>query len=301
MAVFPIKQGGTGADYASNSTPKFIPQIWSSKLVEKFYKATVFGEIANTDYEGEIKNQGDTVIIRTRPTLKVQDYQKGMDLVYEAPTSEAVELQIKYGKYFAFEVKLVDKVQSDLNLMNEFSTDGAEQMKIAIDADVLKGYIDDIEKNAAAKNGINLGAKDVTKADIIDFIVDLGTALDKNNIPAQGRWIVIPPEIAGLIKKSDLKDASLAGDDTSIARNGRLGMIDRFTLYLSNNLPAGAAKGSTKILFGHKAGITFASQITAMEKLPNPKDFGQYVRSLQVFGFMVLNYEAVGTADVTVK
>ena len=28
----------------------FIPEIWSGKLVEKFYDATVFGDIANTDY-----------------------------------------------------------------------------------------------------------------------------------------------------------------------------------------------------------------------------------------------------------
>ncbi len=33
----------------------FIPQIWSGKLVEKFYAATVLAAISNTDYEGEIK------------------------------------------------------------------------------------------------------------------------------------------------------------------------------------------------------------------------------------------------------
>ena len=47
----------------------FIPQIWSGKLVEKFYAATVLAAISNTDYEGEIKNFGDTVNIRTRPTI----------------------------------------------------------------------------------------------------------------------------------------------------------------------------------------------------------------------------------------
>jgi len=36
-------------DYSSDSASKFIPALWAGKLVEKFYPATVFGEIANTD------------------------------------------------------------------------------------------------------------------------------------------------------------------------------------------------------------------------------------------------------------
>ena len=47
----------------------FIPEIWSGKLLEKFYAATILAAIANTDYEGEIKSKGDTVHIRTRPTI----------------------------------------------------------------------------------------------------------------------------------------------------------------------------------------------------------------------------------------
>ena len=43
----------------------FIPSIWSGKLNAKFYATTVFGEIANTSYEGEIKNIGDKVVINT--------------------------------------------------------------------------------------------------------------------------------------------------------------------------------------------------------------------------------------------
>ena len=30
----------------------YIPEIWSGSLIEKFYKASVFSDISNTDYEG---------------------------------------------------------------------------------------------------------------------------------------------------------------------------------------------------------------------------------------------------------
>ena len=55
----------------------FIPEIWSGKLIEKFYASTVLAAISNTDYEGEIKNQGDKVHIRTKPTITIHDYLAG--------------------------------------------------------------------------------------------------------------------------------------------------------------------------------------------------------------------------------
>ena len=34
-------------------TGTFIPEIWSGKLLVKFYAETVMSQIANTDYEGK--------------------------------------------------------------------------------------------------------------------------------------------------------------------------------------------------------------------------------------------------------
>lgn len=307
---FPV--GGSAKNYSAsgaNNTSKFIPEIWSGKLVEKFYKTTVFGDIANTDYEGEISSYGDKVYIRTVPDLTVSNYTKGGGLTYENPESANVELLIDKGKYFAFNLYDVDKYQSDLNLMNTFSEDGSEQIKIAVDTDVLGTVFSSAAAaNAGATAGlisgnINLGNNTtplaVTKTNVLDVLVDFGTVLDEQNVPESNRWVVLPPRMAAAIKKSDLKDASLAGDGTSILRNGRLGMIDRFTIYSSNNLSQTEAT-EYDIIFGHKSAITFAGQITAMEDMPNPNDFGQLVRSLFVYGFSVIKPEAMGHAVCTV-
>jgi len=40
-------------DYSSAGTSKFIPEIWSTKLIEKWYDATVLTHISNTNYEGK--------------------------------------------------------------------------------------------------------------------------------------------------------------------------------------------------------------------------------------------------------
>ena len=88
---------------AAPATPQysgnFIPEIWSAKLLVKFYAATVLAAISNTDYEGEVKNMGDKVIIRTTPTITIRDYAKGQTLTIERPESDPIEMEIDKAKY----------------------------------------------------------------------------------------------------------------------------------------------------------------------------------------------------------
>lgn len=137
-------------------------------------------------------------------------------------------------KYYAFIDDYIQSVQSNIELINESSADAAENVKIAVDGDVLGNIYTDVHPD----NKIDGGGTGVVvdKSNVLDYIVDMGTLLDEKNIPESGRWLVLPPWVCGMIKKSELKDASLAGDGISIMRNGRLGIIDRFTLYCSNNL-----------------------------------------------------------------
>ena len=291
---------------ASDSASGFIPEIWSGKMVEKLYLSTVFGEICNTDYEGEIKNQGDTVKIRTTPSITIRDYEIGGNLNYENPTSEKIDLNIDKAKYFAFKCNDVDAYQSDLKLMDDWSNDAGEQMKIVLDSDVLSTvYAEAAAENSGATAGAisgsyNLGATGapvtITKADVIDYIVDCGTVLDEQNVPETDRWILLPSWMCGMLKKSDLRDASITGDSESIVRNGRVGRIDRFTVYKTNNLSTvvDGTDNVTNIIFGHKKAITWASQMTNMEDLANPNDFGRLVRGLNVYGFKVIDDNAIG-------
>jgi hypothetical protein len=308
--TYPVAPGA--ANYSGN----FIPEIWSAKLIENFYDATVLAAISNTDYEGEIKSMGDTVNIRTSPELTIRPYQKGMTLTVERPDKPKIQLLIDQGEYFAAIEDDVDKVQADINLMDTWSKDASEKMKIRIDDNVLTGMLPDISAlNRGATAGrisgnINLGAtgsalaltKDGASStkSVTEFIVDMGTVLDEANCPDSDRFLVIPAWMAGLIKKSDLKDASLSGDATSILRNGRLGMIDRFTLYVSHNLNSVVDGGNKcfNVVAGTKMGLTFASQMTEMESLRAESTFGNIIRGLQVYGYKVVKPEALSVGYV---
>jgi len=302
MAKFAVSPGRP--DYSGN----FIPEIWSGKLIENFYDATVLSAISNTDYEGEIRQMGDTVNIRTTPEITIKTYVKGQTLAVENPDKAKMQLVIDKGEYFACVEDDVDQVQSDIALMDQWSKDASERMKIKIDQRVLTDMLTDVSalnkgQTAGAISGnIDLGVagtpEALTKSNVIDLLINMGTVLDEANSPEQDRFVIIPAKMAGLIKQSDLKDASITGDGSSPLRNGRLGMIDRFTVYVSHNLKK-TSGGEFSVIGGHKMGFTFASQMTNMETIRSETTFGNIIRGLQVYGYKVTKPEALATAIVT--
>jgi len=320
------------AVYPANSSPStfqstgFIPEIWSGKLIEKFYDSTVLAAISNTDYEGEIKAFGNKVKIRTKPTVAIHDYSADQELLTDRPPGNVIELLIDKGKYWNVMLDDVMRVQSDLNVLSMWADDAAEQMKITIDRSVLLGMLGTAHaSNRGATAGvstasINLGvtgaplnlvannpvaAAPASEVDILDAILRLGQVLDEQNIPETGRWLVIPPWAATLIKRSELRQAYLSGDAVSMLRNGRIGMVDRFTIYTSNLLPKGVitgppalAAGETVFYAGHPHALTFASQMTNMEIIRSERSFGDFQRGLQVYGWKVIAPEALAQAVV---
>lgn len=314
-AIYPT--GGTGNAFQTNG---FIPEIWSGKLVEKFYASTVLAAISNTDYEGEIRNQGDRVKIRTKPTITIRDYLADGTLALERPEGSNVELYIGNGKYFNTILDDVMDVQSDLNALSIWSDDAAQQLKIKVDTDVLggiKGAMVSANRGTTAgaiTSSINLGATTTPitvvarspsagQVEILDALLRLGQVLDEQNIPEEGRWVVMPVWAIAMLKFSDLRQAYLTGDNMSPLRNGKVGMVDRFTIYGSNLLPQGTAGGlaSGEYVFyaGHAHGLTFASQISKVETLRSELTFGTILRGLQVYGYQVVDGKALAQAVVT--
>ncbi len=297
-------------EYGPGGTVNFNPEIYSGKLIEKFYKTTVFGEIATTDYEGDIAGFGAQVKIRTVPDITVSDYVIGAGLTAQYPARNAVTLAIDKAKSFNVALNTVDSRQSDLDLADIFANDGSINLKIAADADMLSAIPALVSaQNAGAAAGadsasINLGTAaapvQITAATVIAQIVGWGQVLDEQNVSDEGRWVVLPPWVIALIKQSDLRIASLAGDGVSILRNGKVGMIDRFTVYMSRNV----LKQTTPVagfhaVFGHSAGLAFAAQIVEAQLIDNPSDFGFLTRGLMVYGYQVIEPKYIGRAIIT--
>ena len=322
-----------GAGYNTNPSYSgtFIPSIWSSKLNVKFYAASVFADICNRNWEGDISNIGDKVIINNIPTLTISDYVVGGNLNYQTPTPNTIELLVDRAKYFGFNVSDVLDYQSKPNLMDMFSNDAAEQMRIVIDSTCLyRTFNQGSSANRGATAGVKSGAVNLgtdasplqftgQAATVLNTVLAMAGVLDEQNVPDSDRFLVIDPATRTLLMQSNLAQAQITGDNQSIIRNGLIGKIDRFSIYVSNQLPTIAANGTAwisgdgsetsvsattnankrrAIIAGHKSAISFASQMTKTEQLRNPTDFGDLVRGLQVFGHKVTKPEALAMAVV---
>lgn len=298
--------------YAASSIA-FIPTLYAKLMVPKYYDASVVAAISNTNYEGEIKDLGDKVIIRSRPTITINDYTKGKTLTYEVPSAAPVELNINKGKDYGFVIDVADDAQADVALADTFLEDGAEQMKIKIDTDVLANvYADASAENQGATAGRKSGAFNLGTAaaplqittgssgNVLEFLTGISTVLDEQNVPESDRFIVIPLWMRYMIMNSELKQVQITGDSQSPIRNGRLGEVDRLMIYKSNLLKAEtlATKACTHVIAGHKDAITFAAQLVRNESLPAPNQFGRLYRGLQVYGYKVVKPEALVHAIV---
>ena len=255
---------------------------------------------------------GDRVKIRTKPTITIKDYQADGLLGLDRPSGGSIELYIGIGKYFSLILDDVMEVQSDLNLLSMWSDDAAQQLKIMVDRDVLGGIVGRRARQEQGcdcrhhlrqpqpwhqghpAHGERRRRPPVRSASSMCCFVS-ASALDEQNIPEAGRWVVMSAAAGRYIKQSELRQAYLSGDPVSMLRNGRLGMVDRFTIYISNLLPSIAtdatnfAAGEQPIFAGHAHGLTFASQISKVETLRSELTFGQILRGLQVYGYQVVD------------
>lgn len=311
-ATYPV----TG-DY--DTTPSysgtFIPTYWSGKLNAKFYASSTFSDVCNTDWEGEVSQKGDKVIITQAPSITINDYTAGSTLNSEVPTPSIIEMAVDQGKYFNVAVNDVLGYQADKDLMNMFTDDASEQLKVAIDSDCwFATFNGGASANKGSSAGLISGSYDLGTdtapialdgTNILEKVLSLASVLDEQNVPESDRWLVMSPADRQILLQSNIAQAYITGDSTSPMRNGKLGMLDRFTLYVSNLLPKAnidedwdgtANTGTAKrhaVVAGHKSALTFASQIVKTETLRNPSDFGELVRGLNVYGRTVAKPEAL--------
>lgn len=258
----------------------FIPTIWSARLLANLDKTFVYPSCVNRDYEGEIKQFGDTVKINQLGNVTVKDYTGTIDDAEELNSSQIL-LTIDQKKYFNFKVDDVDKAQANVTLVDK----GMGRAGVAI-ADVIDQYIATFVTQANIKVGNTTTPIAITKENAYDTLVDLGVALNKKNVTKQGRFVVVPPEFVGLLSK----DSRFTKNDSVLA-NGVVGAVAGFEIRESNNVPV--ATGKYSIMAGTDLAISYAGQVTEVEAYRPEKSFSDAVKGLYVYGAKVVQPDAL--------
>nr|WP_297935357.1 P22 phage major capsid protein family protein [uncultured Lachnoclostridium sp.] len=270
------------------SVANFIPTIWSARLLAHLDKKHVYAALVNRDYEGEIKNFGDTVKINQIGDITINDYEKGKDIADpEDLSGDQTIITIDQAKYFNFAIDDVDKAQVNPKLMDAAMQRAAYSMN-----DVTDKFLANLMYLAAVNNnGTNLGSDDSavvpTKNDAYDYLVDLGTDLTEKDVPTEGRWVVVPAWYHGLL----LKDSRFVGNGTdynkALIEGGEVGVAAGFRVWLSNNVP-NVSGGKYKIVAGTNAGASYAEQILETKAYTPEKRFADAVKGLHVYGGKVV-------------
>ena len=269
----------------------FIPELWSARLLYALDKAHVATNLVNRNYEGVIANQGDTVHINSIGAVTVKDYTKNTDIADpEALATTDQTLVIDQSKYFNFQVDDVDKVQAAGDLVDTAMSRAAYALADVSDAFLLKT----IAAGAAAGNTIGSAAAPValTASNVYEQIVALRTKLDKANVPASGRTIVVPPEVYALLLMDDRFAKSDAAAGQNALLNGEVGRVAGFTVFMSNNVKTGVGTDTGKTPYFEitaqvESATTFAEQIIKTEAYRIEKRFADGVKGLHVYGAKV--------------
>jgi len=266
----------------------FIPTVWAGRLLTALENALVYGQkqVCNRDYEGEIQAAGNTVKIASIGNVAVADYEKDTDIGDAAALTDAEQtLLIDQQKYFHFYVDSLDRVQQNVDIMDEAMRNAGWRLREEAD-NFLAGVMD-----AAMPAGNTIGSIATpivpTKDNAYEYLVDLGVKLDESNAPINGRFCIIPAWFHGMLLKDDrfVRSGTTVGD-VRLA-NGEVGEAAGFRILKSNNVPNTSGL-KYKIIAGHANATAYVEQILDLQGYKPEKRFGDAVKGLHVYGAKVV-------------
>lgn len=262
----------------------FIPTIWSAKLLTALSKALVYGQtgIVNRDYEGEIRQAGDSVKINSIGDVTVREYEKNTDIADPETLVDASQmLNITESRYFNFAVDDVDKAQSNIMVMLEAMKRAGYKLKDVADQFIAANHVNVPAANLVGTDGAPVLAGAANAA--YEHLVNLSVKLDEANVESDGRFVIVPPFFHGFLLKDDRFVKAGTAKSDSVLANGQVGEAAGFRILKSNNVPNTASE-KYKIIAGHPMAYSYAEQIVKVEAYRKEKGFSDGVKGLHVYG-----------------
>jgi len=141
----------------------------------------------------------------------------------------------------------------------------------------------------------------------LQILARMSRKLDEQFVDTSGRWIVIDPVFAEMLKDEDSRLFNSDFGGSGLQNGLVINNLHGFRVYVSNNMPSvgtGPAVGSTTsqstnygvITAGHDSAIATAQQINKTESYRDPDSFADVVRGMHLYGRKILRPEGIVTA-----
>lgn len=276
---------------------QFIPEVWADEINEILRKELVFGNLLNNDYEGNIRQMGDLVHIHEIGDISISNYTPNSTALPTVQMLDAarVSLRIDRARQFWFKLDDVDNAQTNPKLMQAAIQRAAYNLKDDIDSFIAQRLSsqDFFQGINSTEIGSTVTALSMVSTLAMNALSWYQTIMDQNNVPSQGRWIVMPPRAIQNLAMARIiaETANSPAINEGLAPRGR---AFGFDIYESNNIYSTLGTSSQfHIIAGHKMGASVAMQINNVESFRSMMIFGDEVRGLMLYGVKVVRPTAI--------
>ncbi len=275
----------------------FIPTIWSARIQANLRNNLVYGQdlVVNRDYEGEIRERGDTVKITSIGSVEIGDYSKNTDFTSGAQVLDDASgvLTIDKARYYNFFLDDVDRTQGNPRVMDE--TMGEAAFALANDADkyIAAKIVAEAGNSATGTGSANILGTDATPFTVgmagadknaYEQLVNVSVALDEANVPPSGRYAIVPAWFYGLLLKDNRFVNYGTAQNRETLANGEIGAAAGLRVLRSNSVPTALSGTRHKIIGGHRIATTFANQLSKTEAYRPERRFGDAMKGLNLYG-----------------
>jgi P22 coat protein - gene protein 5 len=155
-------------------------------------------------------------------------------------------------------------------------------------AEVADAYVAGLYSGASTSSPDNtIETSQFTATNVYQKFVDLAVLMDQVNLPAEGRYVVVPPWVKGLLLQNS---TFVTAAQPSAVLNGSIGQIAGLNILVSNNVKTtGSAPVVSHMMAGHASALAYAEQIVNVEGLRLEGSFADAVRGLHLYGAKVLD------------
>lgn len=272
----------------------FIQTIWSKKIQDDLEERCKLVKDCTRKYEGDCK-YAQTVKILGVGDPTIGNYT-GADITIEEMSDKSQLLTIDVQKYFAFEVKDVDKAQSVPGLPEKYQEKAVKGLALAREkfigklvAGKAQSTADEEAKNSTFKEGATniVTATNKTKAAIRTALTSSIVKLRENNFDDSGVIEIAPADYA--LFKDELIDLKTNNDE--LIKRGVVGMFDNYEVKSTNNIYNDGT--NTFAIVRSKHAIAFAGQINEVEAGRMEKRFSDYIRGLDTYGAKIIDQNQI--------
>jgi len=283
------------------SLNNFIPaDVMGAFILERLEKVLVAGNVVNTDYQGLITQQGDSVKIPSMGDIDTSDYTNNETLSYGNVDSAGQILNIDQAKKFVKQVSLVDSKQAAALIIPEVARRGAFEIAKDVDTYILQTIMPSgaltvggtgTSALGTSSTPVNVNISESTTSGVIGYVGRLSQRLDEADVDQEGRFLVCPPWFHNYLVQNKVleTDGSVSAEDAYT--NGRVGRVMGFDVRVSNNLTNASAAGS-HIFAGTVSSVTFAGNLIDSQVIDLESKFGTGIRGLYIYGAKTVLGEA---------